>query len=1207
MAHFLIFTLILAAHGSEIQVVSNDFSFAMVNHATGLAECWGDVKYGGDCSGVNFAGVRQVKANSRSMAVLTSTGGSCWGYTAYGGDCSTIGLSGMTELHSTDLSYLAFDAVGQRGICWGHSSYGGSCGAIDFSQVTKISSNKYAYVAYSASTHTLQCWGSSSYGGNCEASAFTGSSLSEVTELIASIGALVAFDRTAGTISCWGSSAYGGDCSSVTLTGITEVHTNGKAFVALNKNSGLGQCWGGSGGNCSGIDFSGDVQIYSTQSAFLAWKSGSGQCWGDLTRGGNCSAVNWASVKQIYSNDYAFLALDSSGVAQCWGLEGYGGNCQVGNLDGFEIYSSSTVFAAINSITGLGHCWGQETYGGSCSTLDFTGVTDVWANSRAFLAVDRNLHGQAWGASAQGADVSAVNFLKVLTMPTTVTQTTSPTSATATRTVTGTTVTATKTDTATQTTATVTGTGTTVSVTNTGTTVTGTTSLTTTLAPTVPPTTELPSTSSTSSASGQCLFICHWFMRSNRFKSRFCGMDFCSGCEQCDGDEVSETTTTTVEMPVCSEVCKQYKGSAANGGWKKMALLCVQEKKNGKHKCYVFATIFVASGGFVFQPAAVRLICMLYARDWPIRSNTLPCCQLWERKGDPEKCKALLLYSLQRAAEAVLAERQAPPDGLQRLLPDFEALAASKASWAMDICSLAGRLLSALAAKLWNSGRKTDAARWTQKAAELLSVKPEAAAEAAGCWVSAGQCLRLMGDLDGALVCARQAVQVSEDAEAQLLCLELSCEQVKAGHETTEAFLCMQKLHKQPSLRRSQAARAAEAVQKQPSEELTLAGWELFVMCTAKEESGSNSDLCGLTVAAQLVTRAAELQKPSEELQRLLALASQAADACRAPLMAELRSGSGAGSWAIRQLVLVAWSQGQALGRSGQWSWSSAMFAAGHQLLASCEAPPPVPPSPAPDRSSARAREFVDARAWCLISDASAQLQQAKEDGGSLKGAMALLEKAHRLCQRSRELEKQGIHGEVPFSSAASCQRRFLILVLLEFEVRCLEGVAEQELRCFVDEATSSERLSVKCLLALSKIAASQSRRRLAIHCLQSYLIRSTGGSDPDFEQILPAYREILSLHACRNDCLEVFDGILNVLKSKSVNVSDEREKPCVKDEIQWLVATAWNNGAHFFRLQHYRWAEEWMKKSLALAKFSPGLPSEKMTEGYMACLKHCT
>eukprot|EP00913_Durusdinium_trenchii_P016973 g15958.t1 len=78
--------------------------------------------------------------------------------------------------------------------------------------------------------------------------------------------------------------------------------------------------------------------------------------------------------------------------------------------------------------------------------------------------------------------------------------------------------------------------------------------------------------------------------------------------------------------------------------------------------------------------------------------------------------KGLKTRVVAKAAEAVLAERQAPPDGLQRLLPDFEALAASKASWAMDICSLAGRLLSALAAKLWNSGRKTDAAGWTQKA-----------------------------------------------------------------------------------------------------------------------------------------------------------------------------------------------------------------------------------------------------------------------------------------------------------------------------------------------------------------------------------------------------------------------------------------------------------------------------------------------------------
>ena len=35
-----------------------------------------------------------------------------------------------------------------------------------------------------------------------------------------------------------------GDCSSVTLTGITDVYTNGVAFLALNKNTGSGQFLG---------------------------------------------------------------------------------------------------------------------------------------------------------------------------------------------------------------------------------------------------------------------------------------------------------------------------------------------------------------------------------------------------------------------------------------------------------------------------------------------------------------------------------------------------------------------------------------------------------------------------------------------------------------------------------------------------------------------------------------------------------------------------------------------------------------------------------------------------------------------------------------------------------------------------------------------------------------------------------------------------
>ena len=145
MARILL-TLFLVASGSEIEVVSNDVAFALVNFATGLADCWGDSRFGGDCAAVNFQnvtkaaaqglfggdwhvnrrvscvfrrffhvlpwvfdefGARQVHANTRAMAALSGTGGTCWGSSSFGGSCSSVNLAGMTQLYSTDFSHPA--------------------------------------------------------------------------------------------------------------------------------------------------------------------------------------------------------------------------------------------------------------------------------------------------------------------------------------------------------------------------------------------------------------------------------------------------------------------------------------------------------------------------------------------------------------------------------------------------------------------------------------------------------------------------------------------------------------------------------------------------------------------------------------------------------------------------------------------------------------------------------------------------------------------------------------------------------------------------------------------------------------------------------------------------------------------------------------------------------------------------------------------
>eukprot|EP00435_Cladocopium_sp_Y103_P033358 s1754_g8.t1 len=237
--------------------------------------------------------------------------------------------------------------------------------------------------------------------------------------------------------------------------------------------------------------------------------------------------------------------------------------------------------------------------------------------------------------------------------------------------------------------------------------------------------------------------------------------------------------------------------------------------------------------------------------------------------------------------------------------------------------------------------------------------------------------------------------------------------------------------------------------------------------------------------------------------------------------------------------------------------------------------------------------------------DASARVQQAKDpsDPESLRYALTCLQNAHRLRRQSQELQSKGIQGEVPCSSSTWCQRRFLIMVLLEFEVRCLLGDPEQELRKFVDMAAKAEDLGARSLLGMSKIAAATSCRRLAFHCLKQYLCGLVSGGVLDYKQALPAYREMLSLNSCKNDSLPIFEGILNILGGSG----NSKDPQYPKEEVKWLVATAWNTGAQFFRMQQYKWAERWMSKALALAKFCPGsFPPEKMTEGYAACLKHC-
>lgn len=607
-------------------------------------------------------------------------------------------------------------------------------------------------------------------------------------------------------------------------------------------------------------------------------------------------------------------------------------------------------------------------------------------------------------------------------------------------------------------------------------------------------------------------------------------------------------------------------------------------------------------------------------------------------QGDAGARCELLLFKLRLAAKRVEASLQSDAQAaaaarkrLDEVVAEAEALKGEAAGRPERASKAVAGALYDLGNAACDAGRNDLAVDWLQRAVPFVA----SATEAASCWVTAAVCLRRLGRAEEARDFAGRALALDPShLHAALLLLVSLAERGKDSRDATEELHgLLERVHAHPAFGLEHAAMVAQALLQHPDGGLALAGLEALARRMVRgadedgEESMGKNGLDGLKVAHELLAKGEALGRPEGELLRHLALASELLAARRAQVALELREGGGAGADDLRGIVNAVWSRGQALGRGGRWSACAAVFEALQKLLEQLD--------------SVDLCEVLEPRAWCLTMIASARVQCVKELAGRpqergelCQQALQCLDRAHQLCRRaSRPAQTAGAGGigaEAAAGSALSgmppgsstLSRIFMVLVLLEFEVRCLEGDSEAQLRHFVDASSSQEAVGVKSLLAMSKIAGATLSRRLAIHCLQRYLRVFIGARGVvDFSQCAAAYREMIVLHASRNESFSVYEGILHLLSGdgggggvSAVAAAAEVVGGCSapssypQEEIAWLVATAWNNGAHFYRLQQYRWGERWMGKSLALARFCPpgSFPEDQMSGSYNECRKFC-
>eukprot|EP00927_Polykrikos_kofoidii_P022311 TRINITY_DN20864_c0_g1_i1.p1 TRINITY_DN20864_c0_g1~~TRINITY_DN20864_c0_g1_i1.p1 ORF type:complete len:980 (+),score=166.64 TRINITY_DN20864_c0_g1_i1:80-3019(+) len=585
-----------------------------------------------------------------------------------------------------------------------------------------------------------------------------------------------------------------------------------------------------------------------------------------------------------------------------------------------------------------------------------------------------------------------------------------------------------------------------------------------------------------------------------------------------------------------------------------------------------------------------------------------------------------------------------------------------------DFASVARESLVGLASIARDKGKLLAAALWLRRSVPFLATS----AELADCWAACAAYLWHADHRSDARSCAEQALSFDDGHLQAALVALMGRAELPGDADAWAVFDLMERAERHPGFTLEHAACISKALLNHPQQGLVFAGLEVLARCFLKQsvhgvaaeikhqqdfvDSGVPKELAssnGLCIAAELAERAAFHGRPDADMLHYLSLASNLlAEPERRSRVARglAEDGKLAGAADVGRIFTVAWARGQALGREGKWASSASVFDALSSFLENF--------------NSVETRSMLESRAWCLALAASAWAQHSKEmvpkDPSSIthaelrEKALRCIDGAHQLYRRAlrapasavvdngvsdggcgarpgspacesrkAKVDGRGIPVLAEAQAAAAKDREkdlscshprgqgqiFPALVLLEFEVRCLAGEPEPQLRQFAMEASSQEAVGPKSLLAMSKISlASGAGRSLALLCLQQYLRVSVGAhGTADYTQIASAYREMISLHASRNESYTVYEGILNLLgggpesSMKVAAIGADR----VPQELAWLVSTAWNNGVHFCCLQQYRWAEKWLSISLALLRFCPGsFPEEEMRDSYAKCLQ---
>eukprot|EP00923_Selenidium_pygospionis_P028030 GHVN01050589.1.p2 GENE.GHVN01050589.1~~GHVN01050589.1.p2 ORF type:complete len:594 (-),score=101.07 GHVN01050589.1:2834-4615(-) len=298
--------------------------------------------------------------------------------------------------------------------------------------------------------------------------------------------------------------------------------------------------------------------------------------------------------------------------------------------------------------------------------------------------------------------------------------------------------------------------------------------------------------------------------------------------------------------------------------------------------------------------------------------------------------------------------------------------------------------------------------------------------------------------------------------------------------------------------------------------------------------------------------------------------------------------------------------------------------------------------------------ERLDAIKMCFIIAASNKLNELREAFDKqeekerkitlLRELMTCLDEGMAMSKKSASWGKQSDGEDCSAAGGAPQDKCYPVLVLMQFEAKCRfcvvdgEAVSEEQVHSYFQDVSSDRCLKSRCFEVMAGLAGELGLRATAQAVLKHLITLHISNPQFDAKKCAESYRELISLCQSRNESLVLYDEVHLLLEAEdsrrqkqmqhhpievahqptdgSVNNANDSSSSShidanassilPHDEAGWLVATAWNNGAHCFKMQNFEEAEKWMTRGMSFLKFAPAMAHHMtaMQETYGRCSK---